>query len=200
MVVMECKSPSLKYPVELAIEQHLHNQQDDGIRSLYKYSNLLFALTSHEAKYVTTATIKKFWSVWKEAFSSKESKQEFINELQHLKRQDLPEEIWKSVIQNSENRRGKEYSLEVFRSETITEQDKLLFSIAQPKRLLEPIHDFIVYDDGIKKIARHQQYFSIKMLLARNGQVDAFGSLYWVCRESCAQAPAGARVAVTGFI
>ncbi len=39
MVVIECKSNVIKDPVNEAISQHLRNQQEDGIRSLYQYSN-----------------------------------------------------------------------------------------------------------------------------------------------------------------
>lgn len=40
--------------------------------------------------------------------------------------------------------------------------DKYLISICQKERILELIHDFIVYDAGIKKICRHNQYFGVK--------------------------------------
>ncbi len=31
MVVIECKSPKIKHPIDQSIEQHLRNQQEDGI-------------------------------------------------------------------------------------------------------------------------------------------------------------------------
>jgi type I restriction enzyme R subunit len=40
--------------------------------------------------------------------------------------------------------------------------DKHLLNIFQKERLLELIHDYIVFDCGIKKICRHYQYFGIK--------------------------------------
>ena len=40
--------------------------------------------------------------------------------------------------------------------------DKHLLQMCDKKRLLELIHDFIVFDSGIKKIARHNQYFGVK--------------------------------------
>ena len=39
--------------------------------------------------------------------------------------------------------------------------DKHLYAMCQKERLLELIHDFIVFDGGIKKIARHNQYFAV---------------------------------------
>jgi type I restriction enzyme, R subunit len=40
--------------------------------------------------------------------------------------------------------------------------DKYLLSICEKERILELIHDFIVFDSGIKKICRHNQYFGVK--------------------------------------
>jgi len=40
--------------------------------------------------------------------------------------------------------------------------DKDLSLLCNKERLLEIIHDFIVFDSGIKKICRHNQYFGVK--------------------------------------
>jgi len=40
--------------------------------------------------------------------------------------------------------------------------DSHLYAMCQKERLLEIIHDFIVFDEGIKKICRHNQYFGAK--------------------------------------
>jgi type I restriction enzyme, R subunit len=40
--------------------------------------------------------------------------------------------------------------------------DSHLYAMCQKERLLEIIHDFIVFDKGIKKICRHNQYFGVK--------------------------------------
>ena len=46
----------------------------------------------------------------------------------------------------------------------VTEQDKLLYSLCQPQEFM---YKYIVYDAGIKKIARYQQYFAIQDTLER---------------------------------
>ncbi|WP_149915247.1 hypothetical protein [Sphingobacterium cavernae] len=79
------QSPKIKEPVEKAIEQHLRNQQEDGIRSLYLYSNLTLALATHQAKYGTTATSKEFWGVRKEMFRTKQEERLWENEINILK-------------------------------------------------------------------------------------------------------------------
>jgi len=40
--------------------------------------------------------------------------------------------------------------------------DRAILQICDKKRLLEIIHDFIVFDSGIKKTCRHNQYFGVK--------------------------------------
>ena len=40
--------------------------------------------------------------------------------------------------------------------------DKHLFAMCNKERILELIHDFVVFDMGIKKICRHNQYFGAK--------------------------------------
>jgi type I restriction enzyme R subunit len=40
--------------------------------------------------------------------------------------------------------------------------DRDLYSLCNKQKLLEIIHDFIVFDGGVKKICRHNQYFGVK--------------------------------------
>jgi len=55
--------------------------------------------------------------------------------------------------------------------------DRHIMQMCQKKRLLEIIHDFIIFDSGIKKICRHNQYFGVKAAqkyVKRNG-----GGIIW---------------------
>ncbi|WP_037463553.1 type I restriction endonuclease subunit R [Shimazuella kribbensis] len=47
-------------------------------------------------------------------------------------------------------------------SETENLLDRQLIQLCQKERLLELVHDFIVFDRGIKKISRPNQYFGVK--------------------------------------
>jgi type I site-specific restriction-modification system R (restriction) subunit len=40
--------------------------------------------------------------------------------------------------------------------------DRHLLQLCGKARLLEIVHDFIVFDAGIKKVCRHNQYFGVK--------------------------------------
>ncbi len=44
--VIECKRPDMKEPLKQAISQHLRNQQEDGIRALYVYSNIVLSIAT----------------------------------------------------------------------------------------------------------------------------------------------------------
>ena len=173
MVVIECKSNAIKSPVQEGISQHLRNQLEDGIRDLYVYSNLLLSLAVNESKYATTATPAKFWSVWKEKFKNSKEDNEFSQNLHDLKQAELPKnthsEIFKSRYWST-----LKYFQELGKLElAVTDQDKLLYSICNPKRLLELIFSFILFDDGVKKITRYQQYFGITKTIR---QIEKIGS------------------------
>ncbi|RKD12369.1 restriction endonuclease subunit R [Pelobium manganitolerans] len=175
VVVIECKSPKIKDAIDKSIEQHLRNQQEDGIRALYQYSNLVMGLATHEAKYATTATQKEFWSFWKELFKTKAEETAWLDKLQTLKNQPLPAnerttlflERYKNVWTFFQNLEKEE--------QAITEQDKLLFSFCQPKRLLDLFFNFTLYDDGIKKVTRYQQYFAVHNTLDKVVKTDSEG-------------------------
>lgn len=175
MVVIECKSNANKSPIEEGISQHLRNQQEDGIRDLYLYSNILLSLAVSDAKYATTATPIKFWSVWKEKFITNKEEILFHENLYELKQADLPKNIQTELFK-TRYWSTIQYFTELGKFEiTITEQDKLLFSICNPKRLLELMFRFIVFDEGIKKITRYQQYFGITKTIRQIEKIDHSG-------------------------
>lgn len=175
MVVIECKSNVIKKPVDEAISQHLRNQQEDGIRVLYQYSNLVISLAVNEARYATTATQKEFWSVWKEVFRTKEEGIQYGDAIRQLKNNELPN-TERTAIFKQRFSTVLQYFNQLQKEELIvTEQDKLLFSLCQKSRLLELIFNYIIYDDGVKKITRYQQYFAIKETLKRISVPDANG-------------------------
>lgn len=175
VVVIECKSPKIKDPIDKSIEQHLRNQQEEGIRALYQYSNLVMGLATHEAKYATTATQKEFWSFWKELFKTKAEETAWLDKLQTLKNQPLPanerttlfQERYKNVWTFFQNLEKEE--------QAVTKQDKLLFSFCQPERLLDLFFNFTLYDDGIKKVTRYQQYFAVHNTLDKVVKTDSEG-------------------------
>jgi len=169
-VVIECKRPDLitsdkKKPVEQAISQHIRNQEADGISYLYIYSQLLLAVCSNDARYATTGSKPEFWFYWKEQNSMEEEIDKLINKsLTDEQKDKLFSTRFKYVRDYFESKEQSEVE--------ITQQDKLLYSLCKPARLLELVYKFIVYDAGIKKIARHQQYFAVKNTIDRVNFTD----------------------------
>lgn len=58
----------------------------------------------------------------------------------------------------------------------ILEQDKITASMLDKKRLLDLVQNFILFDNNIKKIARHQQYFAINKSIDRINGSDGSSS------------------------
>jgi len=55
--------------------------------------------------------------------------------------------------------------------------DRHLMQLCDPARLLEIVHDFIVFDAGAKKICRHNQYFGVRA--ARERVMRREGGIVW---------------------
>ena len=131
------------------------------------------SLAVNEAKYATTATPKEFWSVWTEKFNNEKEQENFTQTLFNLKQKALPQnnntDLFKSRYYTT-----IKYFNQLGKFETaVTEQDKLLYSLCSKERLLELMFRYILYDDGIKKIARYQQYFAITKTMQR---IEKIGS------------------------
>lgn len=159
--IIECKREDMDNPIRQAISQHNRNQQEDKIRKLYVYAQLLMSCAVSEAKYGTNGTPENFWSTWKE-------KEMEAYKIEVIKNVVLHESTIKKIISrraSSEFYSEKQAALihnKLTKEFAITAQDVLLISMAAPDRLLELTNNFILYDKGIKKIARYQQYFAVK--------------------------------------
>lgn len=62
-------------------------------------------------------------------------------------------------------------------SEASEPLDRALLQLCEPARLLEIIHDFTVFDSGVRKTARHNQYFGVKAAQGRIGKRE--GGIIW---------------------
>ncbi|MFW5777830.1 MAG: type I restriction endonuclease subunit R [Bacteroidota bacterium] len=167
LCIIECKRPDMKEPLKQAISQHLRNQQDDGIRQLYVYSQLALSLATQEASYATNSTQEKFWSKWLEKFDTETEEKEHFNKLFELRNSPLsPKQKEKLYSDRFQYIRPYFEALEQEEIQ-ITEQDKYLFGLCRPERLLDIAFSFILFDNGTKKIARYQQFFAIKKSMKR---------------------------------
>src|SRR2546421_6210548 len=55
--------------------------------------------------------------------------------------------------------------------------DRHLAQLCEKQRLLEIIHNFVVFDAGVKKLCRHNQYFGVRAAQKRVGQRQ--GGIIW---------------------
>jgi type I restriction enzyme R subunit len=55
--------------------------------------------------------------------------------------------------------------------------ERALTQLCSKKRLLELIHDFVVFDSGVKKVCRHNQYFGVKASQQRIAERE--GGIIW---------------------
>jgi type I restriction enzyme, R subunit len=168
LVVIECKRPDKETgagekSVFEAVTQHIRNQKDDEIPHLFQYSQILLGVSKNEALYATTAASKRYWSLWREETDIEEEVHRLINTpLSEANKRTLyaHREYASAIMRYFED-------LERAGERLPTVQDRTLYSLLRPKRLLELIYQFIVYDAGVKKIARYQQYFAVKETIDR---------------------------------
>ncbi len=172
LVVIECKSPNIKDPVHQAIIQHLRNQNEDEIQGLFVYAQLLLVLSKNEAKYATIQTPEKFWSIWREKQDEDKSGHSVLQELINISLSE--EKLDELFVHNQWLAREKIPDYGSIQRQ-VTEQDRLLYALCRPERLLEIVYQYLLFDNGRKKIARYQQYFCVKKILDRFRRVDKSG-------------------------
>lgn len=164
--VVECKSP--KVEVAQAISQTIRNQRDEYIPRLFTYVQTVLGVNKNEARYATTGTPAKFWSKWKEDVADAE--------LAPLLERPLPESVKASLFDLAFAELGvREEIAPYVVGRQVTEQDRTLYALCRPERLLEMAWAFTVFDGGVRKIARYQQVFAIREVLARVKQTDGSG-------------------------
>jgi type I restriction enzyme, R subunit len=167
LVVMECKrsayTQTKKQPIDLAIEQLSDYQAKDGIPQLFLYCQALMALARDKAQYGTIGTPKPFWTIWREENPDKAIRALLDSSMDSDKIARLFSIPFRDV--------KKDYLVVLENGREIYEQDRLLYSLCRPERTLELIFKFILFDNGIKKIARYQQYFTVHDIINRALQV-----------------------------
>lgn len=164
--VIECKSPQTE--IDQAVSQSIRNQSDEYIPKLFVYTQSLLAVNKNSAKYATTGTAAKFWSVWKEIDTGQQSAG--IVQLSELKQAPMPDELREKISQTFHCKMPEAHG------QLVTAQDEALYALCRPERLLELAWKFTVFDGGFRKIARYQQYFVIKSTLHRVKQSDQAGA------------------------
>lgn len=162
LVVMECKRSAYldthKEPIDLAIQDLAEYQAKEGTPQLFIYSQLLLGLARDKAEYGTTGTPRKFWAVWKEP--------NLDQQIRELLSRPMPETACQ-LLTGPFTEAADAFRGILTQGRAVYEQDRLLFALCRHGRLLELIYRFILFDNGEKKIARYQQFFTVKDILKR---------------------------------
>ena len=158
-VVIENKKSGVD--VQEAIKQMERNQQAEYCSKFFTFPQLLVATNGKDIKYGTAGTQSKFYVEWQEKQVSKE---DLESSVQDLIRTQIDENIYRQICHDLN---GATIGHKQILTRLTTKQDKDVVCLLDPIRLLDLAKNFIIYDAGIKKIMRYQQYFAIKKMLDR---------------------------------
>jgi type I restriction enzyme R subunit len=157
-VAIECKRPS--DDVNKADHQLLRYQRPQEIPAFFEFAQLLIGTNRREARYATVGTPSKFWSPWVEEDDSEEA-------VLAATQQPLTAATIALLFADPLVRDAATEQLVALPGRTLSEQDRLLHALCRPERLLHLVRTFTVVDGGMRKIARHQQYFAVKRAIER---------------------------------
>ena len=177
-VVIENKKSSVD--VIEAVNQMVRNQSAEYCPFFYTYAQLLVATNKNKLLYGTTGTSSKFYTEWKEKDVSEAEIDADISELIGKK---IDGSVYSKILQDI----GCISTHTQLTNRLITNQDRGVYGLFKPKRLLDLTKNKIVFDAGVKKISRYQQYFAINKIIDRvnelerttQGNIRRRGGLVW---------------------
>ena len=149
LAVIELKRSSVS--VSEGIRQNLTNQKAHFIENFF--TTMQFCMAGNESeglRYGTLLTPEKHYLEWKkDGFAELENERSEIDVI---------------IDEKCENIAGKLYSQ--------------IYAMFYKKRFLDLIHNFVVFDKGIKKVCRYNQYYAIKRTQLRLQQRKE-GGIIW---------------------
>ena len=154
VLVIENKKPTES--LRKAGSQLIGYQNAENIPQLFHFAQLLIGMNRNEASYATVGTPHKFWKTWRD----EEDKDKTIARLaNHVLTVEEKAAVFAGGFAGVRDYFDK---MAAEGERAITEQDRTLYALCRPERLLDLIRRFTVFDDGIRKVARHQQFFGIR--------------------------------------
>ena len=167
-IVIENKRPTES--VKKAGSQLIGYQGEDNVPQLFHYAQILMSMNRQEARYATTGTPRKFWQIWRDEEDQDGDILACIN-------RPLSEKEKAAVFSGDFADARKFFDeLAAAGERAITTQDRLIYALCRPERLLDIVRRFTVFDGGIRKVARHQQYFGIRTAVERVKQFNLGGT------------------------
>lgn len=168
VLVIENKRPT--ETLKKADSQLIGYQSEDNIPQLFHFAQLLMTMNRVEARYATVGTPRKFWSTWRDEEDTDEAISASAN--RPLTSAEL------DAVFSGDFAPARAYfaSMAAESDRSVTEQDRSIFALCRPERLLDIIRRFTVFDGGVRKVARHQQFFGIRRAVETVKQFDAKGA------------------------
>ena len=157
--------------VSEGISQTIRNQKQGYIKHLYTFAQILLSVNKNDARYGTTGTPRRFWNRWRESEYTDAKISRIIN-------RKLPKAAHDAIF--SDEFAADETFMDVAEEgRLVTEQDRVLVGLCQPSRLLMMMKQFILFDGGIKKIARFQQVEAVNKVIKRIETQKNPGGVIW---------------------
>lgn len=164
--VIECKTDEAG--VEQGISQTIRNQGEDEIPHLFRTVQMVIATAKNDTRYATVGTAAKFWSHWRE-------REDGDTVVPFVKRPLSSTERHRTFAGGFAEAETPYIAMTGEDGREVTAQDRVLYALCRPERLLDLARRFTLFDAGEKKIARYQQFFAVRKLLTRVKQRDADG-------------------------
>lgn len=144
-----------------ALNQMNRNQGPEFCPKFFTYTQLLVGTNGKELLYGTTGTPNKFYAVWKEKGMPEQDESAKVTALIVKK----VEPVVYAQILTDLNGYTEGHVQKTDRLPT--EQDRGIAALFAPARLLDLTKNYILFDAGVKKLSRYQQYFAIHKMLER---------------------------------
>ncbi len=197
LLVIENKRPTES--LKKADSQLIGYQNEDNIPQLFHFTQLLMTMNRLEARYATVGTPGKFWATWREDEDKRDApatlaqsasgengpsveelaalvEDEDIEALRTAINRPLGFEDERAVFSGPMRHAVDHFAaLRAEGDRAVTGQDRTIHALCRPERLLDLIRRFTVFDGGVRKIARHQQFFGIRKAIERVKQFDMEG-------------------------
>ncbi|MBO9463948.1 type I restriction endonuclease subunit R [Tropicibacter sp. R15_0] len=168
ILVIENKRPTES--LKKADSQLIGYQNEDNIPQLFHFAQLLVSMNRNSARYATVGTKSKFWADWRDEEDTDEAIAPFANRVLAAAEKDS--------IFSGDFVGARVYfdSMEAEGDRAVTVQDRTVHALCRPDRLLDLIRRFTVFDGGVRKVARHQQFFGIRRAVETVKQHDISGA------------------------
>ena len=172
--IIENKKSSVE--IEEALSQLNRNQSPAFCPKLFIYPQLLIGANKEDLRYGTVGTPNKFFTRWKERDVVEEEwkkrgefKKQFESRVKEIINQPIDPVVYNQILFDLN---GDTVDHKQNLDRMPTNQDLAVLGLLTKERLLDISKNFVLYDAGVKKVMRYQQYFAIKKLLLRTQQID----------------------------